>query len=170
MIEIRNKRPKNRKHFSRLLEFCKLVIAICHDLDIEPVVTGSLAVFGYAQNQAMRVNDIDLACSELEFPRLCKALEARGIAHELKEWHVLQARKDDLKVEFDSMEHWMADLPEDYDTLMIGGYALRVVGLSSLRELYRRGLLATAGQSNEQAKYSAIAEKYETLFKLEEPC
>lgn len=85
MIEIRNERPKNREHFSRLLEFCKEVVAICSDLNIVPVLNGSLAVFGYTQSQAMRVNDIDLACSELEFPRLSRALDAKGIAHELKE-------------------------------------------------------------------------------------
>ena len=170
MIVIQNERPKNREHFSRLLEFCKEVIAICSDLGIAPVLGGSLAVFGYTQNQAMTVNDIDLACSELDFPRLCRALGAQGITCELKEWRVLQAHKDDLKVEFDSIEYWMAGLPQDYDTLMIGGYTLQVVGLSSLRELYRLGLEATAGQSDERAKHLAIAEKYESLLKLEEPC
>jgi len=130
-----------------------------------PVLNGSLAVFGYTQNQGMKINDIDLACSELEFPRLGRALDAKGIASELKDWHVLQARRDDLKVEFDSIEYWMTDLPEDYDTLMIEGYAFKVVGLFSLRELYRRGLEATASQSDEvnRAKYLAIAEKYEAL-------
>ena len=172
MIEIRNRRPKNREHFARLFEFCTEVIAICSDLDVTPVLNGSLAVFGYTQNQAMKVNDIDLACSEIEFPRLCRALGAKGIAHELKAWHTLQVRKDDLKVEFDSMEYWLANLPEDYDTLMIDGYTLRVVSLPSLRELYRRGLEATAGQSDEasRAKYLALAEKYESLFVTEESC
>lgn len=48
---------------------------------------------------------------------------------------------------------------------MIDGVTLKVVGLSSLRGLYRRGLEATAGQSDEvnRAKHSAIAEKVETL-------
>jgi len=169
MIEIRNERPQNREHFSRLLEFCKQVIAICSDLDIAPVLCGSLAVFGYTQDQAMTVNDIDLACSELEFPRLSNALKAMGIAHELKDWHVLQIRKDDLKVEFDSLEYWMVDLPEDYDTLIVDGCTFKVVGLSGLRELYRRGLEATAGQSDEanRAKHSAIAEKHETLCSVQ---
>ena len=165
MIEIRNEGPANREHFSRLLEFFKEIIAFCNDLGIASVLNGSLAVFGYTQSQAVRVNDIDLVCSELEFPRLSRALGAKGIAHELKEWHVLQARKDDLKVEFDSMEYWMADLPEDYDTLMIDGHRLKVVGLSSLKELYRRGLEATGSESNgvNGAKHLAIAEKYEIL-------
>jgi len=89
----------------------------------------------------------------------------KGIAYELKEWHVLQVRRGDLKVEFDSMEYWMTDLLEDWDMLMIDGYAFKVVGLSSLRELYRRGLEATTSQNDEvnRTKHSAIAEKYEAL-------
>ena len=85
--------------------------------------------------------------------------------HELKAWHVLQAHKDGLKVEFDSIEHWMAALWEECDTLIIDGYSFKVVGLSSLRELRRRGLEAVASQSNElkPAKYLAIAEKYTIL-------
>ncbi len=170
MIEIRNERPKNKEHFSRLFEFCKEVVAVCNDLDIAPVLNGSLAVFGYTQSQAMRVNDIDLACSELEFPRLSRALDAKGIVNELKEWHVLQGRKDDLKVEFDSMEYWMKDLPDDYDTLVIDGYSFKVIGLPSLKELYRRGLEATANQNDEvgRAKHAAFKEKYEALCLVKE--
>lgn len=165
MIEIRNQRPKNWEHFSNLLKFCKKVVAICNEIDILPVLSGSLAVFGYTQRQDMTVNDIDLACSELAFPRLSRALDAHGIAHALKQWHVLQVYKDALKVEFDSMEYWMAGLLEAYDTLVIDGYEFKVVSLSNLRELYRRGLEATASQSDEanRAKYSAIVNKYEAL-------
>jgi hypothetical protein len=169
MIEIQNERPKNPEHFSNLLAFCKEVVAICSDLDIIPVLNGSLAVFGYTQSQVMRVNDIDLACSELEFPRLSRALDTHGITHELKQWHVLQTYRDALKVEFDSMEYWMTDLPANYDTLVIDGYAFKVVRLASLKELYRRGLQATAQLSNEheQAKYVAIAQKYEALCSVQ---
>jgi hypothetical protein len=165
MIEIRNVRPKNGEHFSRLLEFCQKVVAICEDLNITPVLSGSLAVFGYTQDSAMSVNDIDLACSESDFPRLCRALDAKGLTYVLKEWHVLQVREDDLKVEFDSMEVWMAGLPDAYDTLMVDRCALQVVSLDSLRELYRRGLETTAGQPDEanRAKHSAIEKKYVAL-------
>ncbi len=166
MIEIRNERPKNSEHFARLLAFCQEVMAICHDLDIVPVLSGSLAVFGYTRNPALRVNDVDLACSERDFPRLGQALAARGIPHQVKAWHVLQARQDDLKVEFDAMEYWMAGLPEDYDRLVIGGCAFNVVGLSSLRELYRRGLEATAKDEANRAKHAAIAAKYEALCSM----
>ena len=61
MIQIRDERPRNREHFARLLEFCQEVVAICDELDITPMLSGSLAVFGYTKDQAMEVNDIDLA-------------------------------------------------------------------------------------------------------------
>ncbi len=165
MIEIRNKRPKNSEHFSKLLAFYQEVIAVCHELDIIPLLTGSLAVFGYTQDQAISVNDIDLACSEVEFPRLSRALASKGIAHEVKAWHVLQARRDGLKVEFDSIEHWMADVPIDCDSLTIDGYTFNVVNLASLRELYRRGLEAVARQNDavNRAKHAAMVEKYALL-------
>lgn len=163
VIVIGQERPRNKEHFSRLLAFCSEINAVCANLGMEPVLTGSLAVFAYTRDGEMEVNDIDLACSEQEFSRLGRALEAQGIAHEIMPWHVLQARRDDLKVEFDSMEHWMAGLPQDYDTLVIGGLNFNVVGLASLRELYRRGLEATATNEAEQTKHGAIAEKHEAL-------
>ena len=112
-IEILSERPKNKEHFSRLLDFCEAVVAICSELGISPVLNGSLAVFGYTMHEAMKVNDIDLACSELEFSRIIYALDANEITHELKEWHVLQALKYDLKVEVDSIEYWMKELQEE---------------------------------------------------------
>jgi len=119
----------------------------------------------------MAVHDVDLACSEREFPRLGRALRAKGIVHELRPWHVLQARKHNLKVEFASMEHWMVDLPEGCDTVMIGGCVFKMVSLPGLRELYRRGLEATACQDDEgnRAKHVAIAKKYTALCSLSFP-
>ena len=168
MIEIRNERPQNREYFSRLLAFYHDIIPVCHDLHITPPLTGSLAVFAYTRNQMMRVNDIDLACSESAFPQLGNVLAAQGMESVVKAWHVLQVRKDDLKVEFDSIEYWFAGVPTDDDTLIIDEYVFNVVGLSSLQELYRRGLEEVARQRDEvsQAKYAAIAEKYVLLCSL----
>lgn len=165
-MEIWKERPNSSEHFSRLLAFCQEIMVICHDLSITPVLSGSLAVLGYTGIETMKVNDIDLACSEREFPRLSSALGEKGIAHEVKPWHVLQARRDDLKVEFDSLEYWMTGIPQDYHTLVVGGMSFRVVSLSSLRELYRRGLEATVGDEADRAKHRAIAEKYEALRSL----
>ena len=83
----------------------------------------------------------------------------------MKAWRVLQVREGDLKVEFDSIEHWFAGVPTDCDTLIIDGCVFNVVGLSSRRELYRRGLEEVARRRDgaDRAKYAAIAEKYALL-------
>jgi len=169
MIEIRNERPHNSEHFSRLLAFYRDIVPVCHDLHITPLLSGSLAVFAYTRNQMMRVNDLDLACSESAFPRLGDALAAQGMAFEVKAWHVLQVRRDGVKVEFDSIEYWFAGVPTDSDTLIIDECAFNVVGLSSLRELYRCGLGGGARRRDaaSRAKYAAIAEKYALLRAVE---
>ena len=165
MIVIRNELPENHAHVARLLAFYQDILPICHDLHTAPLLTGSLAVFAYTRNPSMSVNDIDLACSAVAFPRLGGALAARGIASEEKEWHVLQVRRDGLKVEFDALEHWFAGVPTGTDTLIIGQCAFNLINLSSLRELYRRGLAAVArqGDAASRAKHANIAAKYALL-------
>src|SRR5688500_17481780 len=162
MTEFWNVYPNNKAYFLRLLEFCKEILAICGGLGIVPVLNGSLAVFAYARGPSIKVNDIDLACSELEFPSLRRALDAKGIAHVTKEWHVLQVRRDNLKVEFDSIEYWMAGLPTDFITWTIEGCEFNLVGLDSLKELYRRGLEATTGTPDDigRLKFANTAKKY----------
>src|SRR5688572_30799223 len=132
--------PKNKDKFVRLIEFCKEVLDICNDLGLSPVLNGSLAVFAYTQNQEMNVNDVDLFCSEMDFPRIISVLEERKIGYKLREWHVLQILKDDLKVEMDSMEYWYKDLPMVYETLQVDHYKINMLDLNSLRELYRQGI------------------------------
>ena len=162
VIEILTEQVKSKQHFTKLLAFCREVMVVCKAVGIAPVLSGSLAVLGYTQGRTMEIHDIDLACSELDFPRLCRALEAQGIRCELRPWHVMQALQDDLKVEFDSMEYWLADVPEEYETLVVDRIRFKTVGLAGLRELYRRGLEETCGEG-EGAKHLAIAEKYEAL-------
>jgi len=157
--------PKNKDRFLRLLEFCKEVLDICSELGISPVLSGSLAVFVYTKNQDMNVNDVDLACSETEFPKIISVLEARSIQYKLKEWHVLQILKDDLKVELDSIEYWYKDLAMLVETLQIDTYRIHMLSLKNLNELYWRGMEATVDkmEETEQRKYEAFKEKYKAL-------
>lgn len=102
------------------------------------MLSGSLAVFGFTGNEDLEVHDIDLARSAAEFPRLLNALEDRGIVCAVRDHHVMQA------------------------------HAFRVVALSSLIELYRRGLGATADETGETAsrKRSALERKFEALASI----
>ncbi len=74
----------------------------------------------YTPDSAIAVHDIDVNCPEAEFPRLRRALDANGIACELRDWHVLQVRPDDLKVEFGAIEVWLQGIAGPYAALRIG--------------------------------------------------
>ena len=160
--------PKNKEHFSKLLELCEEIINVCEQLGVEPVLSAGLAVFAYTKDQEMEVNDIDLSCSESDFPKIREALEARGIKCKVTGWHVLQVRRNNLKVEFDSREYWMKDLSENYEVLKVGNLQLKVVSLDNLKELYRKGLENTRGKDDvtNKAKHRNINDKYRTLSSL----
>ena len=162
--------PKNKDRFLRLIEFFKEVLDICNDLGILPVLIGSLAVFAYTENEEMNVNDIDLACSESEFPKIISRLEERSISYKLKEWHVIQILKGDLKVELDSIEYWYKDLSMICETLQIDNHKIKMLGLQSLREFYRQGMIDRADkiEENEKIKYETLKRKYEALEKVKD--
>lgn len=164
MIEVTTT-PRNQKHFKRLMAFVREVLAVCDEVGVKPILDSSLAVFAYTRDPTVEVHDVDLNCSESQFPRLRRALEGRGIPCRITSWHVLQARRDTLKVEFGAAEHWMRDIPERYETVKIGGIQFQAVAVDGLRELYRRGLADTAGKTDDsnQIKYQAYSEKLRLL-------
>ena len=82
--------PKNREKFIQLIEFFKRILRICNNLDISPVLVGSLAVFVYTGNREINVNDVDLTCSKVDFPKIVKTFEGERIEYKLKGLHVLQ--------------------------------------------------------------------------------
>ena len=155
--------PKNKDKFVRLIEFFKKTLDICNDLNITPVLDGSLAVFAYTGNQEMNVNDVDLSCPEADFHRIIEALEQKGLNYKLREWHVLQVLQDDLKVDLGSAEYWLKNLQIDYETLQVDDYRIKMLGLNSLKEFYKRGMDDRATKADERMKYEALKEKYELL-------
>jgi len=116
----------------------------------------------------MNVNDVDLSCSEADFHKIIDALEQKGINYRLREWHVLQVLQDDLKVDLDSAEYWLRDLQTDYDTLQVDDYRVKILGLDSLKECYKRGLDDKATKADERMKYESLKQKYELLKSVAE--
>ena len=157
--------PKNPDRFLKLIKFTGEILQISHKLDIEPVLTGSLAVFAYTQDKNIQVNDIDLSCKESDFPKIIKYLQNLCIDYKLKEWHVLQIIRDDLKVDFDSLEYWMSDMPENHEILDTGFFRIKMVCFDYLKQLYRRGLDDTAQTRDpiSKMKHEIIRQKYEAL-------
>ncbi len=157
--------PRNKDKVRRLIEFFKEILDLCDALDVAPILDGSLAAFAYTGDQSMVVNDVDLSCSEAEFPRIIDILEEQGISYQLREWHVLQILRGDLKIDLGSIECWYRDLPIDCEILAIDNYRIRMLNLNSLREFYRRGMedRAKKTEENEKIKYAALKEKYDAL-------
>ncbi|HWV35087.1 MAG TPA: hypothetical protein VNZ55_05595 [Thermomicrobiales bacterium] len=169
MIDVQQT-PANADHFNRLLAFARDVLDCCAALGVHPVLSASLALFAYTRNPDLEVHDVDLSCPESHFPRLQESLRARGIDCTVTTWHVLQARRDDLKIEFDATEHWMRDIPARYERASIAGVPFTLVSLASLRELYRRGFVATADADDPatRAKHHAICAKLHAIDALQQ--
>ncbi len=131
--------PSNKDLFIKLVNFCKELLLICKRQGVEPVVYGSLAVLVYTKNPKMKVNDIDMLVKEEDFSKIIKALKEKGIKFNYnKEWHVLQVLKDNLKIEFDSIDFWQKDSHLDFKKLDFYGLTVKILGLDALREIYKR--------------------------------
>jgi hypothetical protein len=149
--------------WSRLVAFADDVLTGCDALGIDPVLDGSLAVRAYTQDATVTVRDIDLNCSEVDFPRLQRALGEAGIFCEIQDWHVLQARREGLKVEFGATESWLHGISGPYEALRLGNRTVRMVNREALRELYQRGFDATAGIAPECEKHEKIAARLQAI-------
>ena len=153
--------PKNKEVFVRLLAFLKEILEICGSLGIEPVLNASLAVFVYTKNAEMSVNDIDLLIPEKRFEDTTKELEKRGIEFQIKDYHVLRIIKDDLKIEFDSMDYWTKEwqiqLPSTFDQVQIQGLLMNIIDLPNLIHTYKVGSRKnTVRTSDYKTKYKAL--------------
>lgn len=154
--------PKNRGKFLKLIEFLKQLIEVCNELGIKPVLNASLAVFVYTKNTEMDVNDIDLLIPESQFSNIIRLLESKGIEYQLKEWHVLRVLKDDLKIEFDSIDYWPKEwgivLPDNLERVMIHGIAIDILDLPSLTHTYKVGVEKKSSKSDDyQKKHDALS-------------
>jgi hypothetical protein len=156
--------PKNKEKFNRLIEFFKKVLSICTELDISPIVDGSLAVFAYTKNPNITINDIDLSLPESEYPKIMKALENGNIECKMMEWHVLRVLKDDLKIEFGDIEYWFSGIPIEHQILQIDKYKIKILSLKTLTAFYKRGMEDRLKKVPlEKEKYGALKYKYDLL-------
>jgi hypothetical protein len=151
--------------FARLIAFAEDVLAVCETVGIDPVMDGGLALQVHLGGALFSVHDVDFGCPEVDFPVLRRGLGSAGIFCEIQPWHVLQARRDDLKVEFGAEEVWNSDLTGPYDSVRIGRFTVRMMDREGLREQYRRGVIATADDPNDPQpeKHARIVAKLAAL-------
>jgi len=157
--------PKNESHVRNLTLLCNRILDVCTELEFSPVLSGSMAVFAYTKRRDFEVRDFDLSCPESYFTRLKAALKERSLAVTITDWHVLQVRDGELKVEFDSQEFWMAALKRQTRFVDLYGMQLKIIGCAALQELYRRGVkaLVAADDSLGHEKRAVLVEKIRIL-------
>lgn len=166
---ILERQPHNNIFFARLLVFFKEILDICNDLDISPILVGSVAVLAYTKDPAVDVNDVDIAIPEAEYARIAKILEEKCIEYKIRNHHVLQAKRGDLRVELDSIEYWFRSIPLDCDTVRIGEHRVQILGLPSLTKFYAQAMkdrLKKSADPKERAKYEALKTKHTLLTSL----
>ncbi|MGC4190898.1 MAG: hypothetical protein QM589_07015 [Thermomicrobiales bacterium] len=151
--------------FARLIAFAEDVLAACETAGVDPVMDGGLALQVHLGGVPFPVGDVDFGCPEADFAPLQRGLEAAGIFCEVRPWHVLQARRDDLKVEFGAEEVWNSGLTGPYDAVRIDRFPVRMMHREGLREQYRRGVEATAGDPDPSQvwKHAACVAKLAVL-------
>lgn len=151
--------------FARLIAFAEDVLTVCEAAGTNPVMDGGLALQVHLGGAPFSVRDVDFGCPESDFVLLENGLRMAGIFCEVQPWHVLQARRDDLKVEFGAMEVWNQGLDGPYEGVRIGRFMVRMMDRVGLREQYRRGVAATAGDPDpaQMMKHAACVAKLAAL-------
>jgi hypothetical protein len=70
---------------------------------------------------------------EKDFVKIIKVLKEREIKYNHDEkWHTLQILKDDLKIEFDSIDFWQNDLAQGILELDFYGKKLKILNCLTL--------------------------------------
>lgn len=134
---------------------------ICEDLEINPIINASLAVFAYTNDTEMEINDIDLLIPEIHFKNLANSLKRKNIEFHIKEWHVLRVIKSGLKIEFDSMDYWEIEwgihLPDAFSKVRIQGLTMDILDLPHLIQTYKIGAEKSTKRSKDyRMKYKAL--------------
>ena len=87
----------------------------------------------------MKINDIDMLIPEKDFVKIIEVLEKKKIKFNYdKKWHVLQVLKEDLRIEFDSIDFWQKNLSEDFQKLNFNGIPVKILSLKTLKNIYKK--------------------------------
>jgi len=132
--------PNNGDDFSKLLSFAQALFLRCAELNVQPVVYGSLAYAFYTKDEKININDIDLLIPESFFPHIAAAVKnLPDVTCEETTYHSLKLFHGGVKISFDAIEEYYHGLPRDFVAGKINGIAFSLVPKNALEEVYKRG-------------------------------
>ncbi len=130
----------NQTKFLEILQFASNVLSKIEAEGIRPITYGSLGYLAYTNDNSIEVSDVDFLVPEEQFNKLIHILKnSTDIKIETTNYHSLKLLKDDLKISFDAIEHYLQELPATFNEVLINGIQYRVVQKSVMAEVYRRG-------------------------------
>lgn len=153
----------NDARWSRLLAFADDVLHVSASLGLDPILDGGLAVLAHTRNSEMSIGDVDFSLDERHFSEFATALKQAKIHCEIQPWHVLQARRDDLKVEFGDTETWAKGLSGPYLRVRLGNHVVRMINRQDLHTAYKRGAEALASEPEVHEKLAKIESRLRLL-------
>jgi hypothetical protein len=106
MLKI-EKSPKNKKHVEELLDFYEKIKLICHELNIQPIMYGSLIYFAFSRETKYKVNDLDIIIPLKDILKLKQYFEKFNFKiHFIEGWNSLQVFDGRLTIKFDPIEDY----------------------------------------------------------------
>jgi hypothetical protein len=131
----------NLSFFEKLLLFSEELYKIFAQYNFKQITYGSLAYLYYTKDERMTINDIDFLIPESAFETLISESNNHNtFSCETTSYHSLKILKDDLKISFDSIEHYLNNLPSKSTSAEINGIRFNILNLQSLKEAYRLGI------------------------------
>jgi hypothetical protein len=158
------KSPQNSERFQKVLAFGSEILGVCRELSITPVVYGSLAYFSHTQDESLPVNDIDLLVPEATFDALQKKLsQLKGVKFERKPYHSIEAFKDGIEIDLDSIEYFLDPRSRDAELVVVHGIEFQIVNRSTLVEIYQEALANMPDERHLEEKRARYQKKLDTL-------
>jgi hypothetical protein len=131
----------NQAFFEKLLLFSEELYKVFVQYNFKQITYGSLAYLYYTKDQRITINDIDFLIPECEFETLISESNNHDTFRcETTSYHSLKILKNDMKISFDSIEHYLNNLPSKSIPAEINGVRFNILNLQSLKEAYRLGI------------------------------
>lgn len=152
-------KSRNLEKFERLKVFLLETLPLLENININPILWGSFAYLGYSKDFEMNVNDIDFLIHKNTYDSLLSVLKENNIKYNyVDNWDCIQIFKDDLIIEFDSIERYPSNNFQEID---FGDFKLNAI---SLKDLKRRYKLASEDKKVENYSLKKV-EDYKTKYK-----
>jgi len=144
---VNKSKSKNLERIKSLKLFIKKTLPLLKELNISPVLWGSLAYVHYTKDLDMEINDADFLIPMKDHKKLLSMIKKSKIKYNYVEgWDCIQIFDGDLMIEFDPIERYHI---EKFEKIKFGDIKLDAISLEDLTRRYK-----LASKSKKVAAYS----------------